>query len=452
MTYFRIFCISCLVVLFTNMNAGAYPPKWLQDHLGGSLKIDGVYYGVSFASFKGKAPDYRAMRLAKDRALDELSYQLSVSVKSDFETRILKKGKFEEEQVASSLFVSTRKILSGIKEQDRWTDREKGRYWVLLTIDRRKAEQQVEQQKFANEVVNRLEYKQDEISEGINKIASVLDRHLSAYSARMEHYDKLLKTIDKKVGAAGDQTKGEYEYIRQAIQGIENRQKEYDEKMAGAQSRQEKQIAALMRQNKMFQQLLTQLSGKIQQDYFLALTDDDLKHSALNPEFQVQIESAKGPGANYYNKEKIRFHIRATRDCYIKVIYLSSTDEDSGSLKKMNTLLFPNIHDKNNWIGTDQTKIIGRYEELEVQPPFGKDVITVVASERQFSDLEEIFSAADGGYYTEVTANTRGAIQVRTRGINVVQTVNGTGSGSNSGPGRKSGVASDTCFIVSHPR
>jgi hypothetical protein len=268
----------------------------------------------------------------------------------------------------------------------------------------------------------------------------------------MEHYNKMLVTIDKKVGTANEQTKGEYEYIRKAIEGIEDRQKKYDEKMAGVQYQQQTQIAALMHQNKIFQQLLEQLSGKIQQDYFLALTDDDLKQNALNPDFTVQIESSKGPGAIYYNKEKIQFNIRATRGCYIKVIYLSSTDGGSGSLKKMNTLLFPNVHDKNNWISAGQAKIIGRFEELEVQPPFGKDVITVVASEKQFSDLEETYRAAGGGYYTEATENTRGAIQVRTRGLSVVQPAGGTISDTTPGSGMSPGVASDTCFIVSHPR
>lgn len=166
----------------------------------------------------------------------------------------------------------------------------------------------------------------------------------------------------------------------------------------------------------------------------------------------MQIKPDKGQGASYYSKEKIRFLVKASRGCYIKIIYLSSAVEGSGSRKKMNTLLFPNIHDKDNWIRAGETKTIGRYGELEVEPPFGKDVITVVASENQFTDLDETLRQAAGGYYSEVTANTRGAIRMRTRGIGVIKATADSTTTGNLQPSPQDGIASDTCFIVSHPR
>ena len=76
--------------------------------------------------------------------------------------------------------------------------------------------------------------------------------------------------------------------------------------------------------------------------------------------------------------------------------------------------------------------------EIEVNKPYGMDVVTVVASERQFTDLEDILKNT---IKEEVTSNTRGALQIRSRGIGVVQPLSITKS-----------VATDTCFIVSHSK
>jgi len=252
------------IFLFSStLGAASRQPQWLHSHLNGTLKLTGVYHGISFADYRGKKPGYDAMRLARDRALDDLCYQLSVSVKSDFKNRILIKSGYEEEKIASSLFVSSRKVLSGVREKDRWTDSRGRRHWVLLTIDRRNADEQLQQQKFINEVVGRLDRKQDEILEGTKKIAGLLDRHMSIYSQQMKHYEKLLQSIDQKVTSASDQTKMEYDQIRQTITSLEKRQKLHDERMAGFSQQQSKQIAELVHQNKILQNHLIQLSKKI---------------------------------------------------------------------------------------------------------------------------------------------------------------------------------------------
>ena len=429
----------------------AAPPPWLRDHLNGRLDLPGVYYGISFADYKGKTPGYDTMRMAKDRALDELCYQLSVSVKSEYENKLLKKGRYEEEQIASSLLVTSRKVLSGVSEKDRYTDSRRHRYWVLLTIARGRADQQMEQQKFINEVTDRLEHRQGEIQNGVERIALVLDRQMAVYNEQMEHYGRLLKAIDQKVGAADDRSRQEYQQIRDVILRLEARQQAVDEQMRQQSDRQQEQIAQLMRQNRQLQNILLQLADKVQQDYFLALTSDDLQNSGQNPDFSVTIHPEKGQGATYYHGEKIRFQVKASRDCYIKVIYLSSTDETSGGSKKMNTLLFPNPHDRDNRIKAGRAHIIGRYDELEVQAPYGRDVITVMASVNQFTDVKELIEDGTGGFYAEVTTDTREAIQIRTRGISVVRPA----SASKPAGGKKEShpvkLASDTCLIVSRP-
>jgi hypothetical protein len=320
---------------------------------------------------------------------------------------------------------------------------------VLVTIDKKKADRQLEEQKFIHEVVDRLENKQDEIISGIKKIATLLNQNMQLYADRMQHFEKLLATIDKKVSSAGADTKNEYALIQQEIKALEQNRRKQAERFESAQHAQSQQIADIMRQNKMLQDLLVQISGKIQKDYFLALADDDVKRKERTSNFWVKIEPEKGQGADYYAGDKIRFRVRASRGCYIKVIYLTSAGKSRKSEKRMNILLFPNEHDRDNWIGAGETKLIGKHGELEIQPPFGKDVVTIIASEKQFTDLEENIKQAAGGYYSVVTGNTRDAIRVR--GLGVVQPATSEYKGS-AQPADSGTVTSDTCFLVSHPR
>ena len=94
------------------------------------------------------------------------------------------------------------------------------------------------------------------------------------------------------------------------------------------------------------------------------------------------------------------------------------------------------------------TKIIGKLGELEVQPPFGKDVITVIASEKQFTDIKETLRKAEGGYYSKTVSSTRGAVAFR--GVGVVQPVNLPIGTMDQGTTATTQIATDTCFIVSH--
>jgi len=438
------FLISLPVTSFAAFTS--YPPAWINDHQNGSLKQAGFYHGISFVDFEGGTPGYDDMRLAKDRALDELCYQLSVSVKSQFKESLSQQGNFDEQHVASSLFVSTRKTLSGIKEKGKWTDSKKQRHWVLVVIDRKNADRQVKQQKFINEVVDRLENRQDEILKGTKEIANILNRNMKAFDDRMVQLQNLLKEIEKKTDASGESTRKEYADIRSQIEQLERTRKQHLSKIESAQQQQSQKLDELISQNKEFKNLLNHIAGSIKNDYFLALTDDDVKHGGKSRDFKIRIESEKGQGADYYNGEKIKFKIKATQDCYIKVIYLSCAGKGRKT-QTINTLLFPNVHDQNNRLKAGETKVIGKLGELEVQPPFGKDVITIIASEKQFTDIKETLRKAEGGYYSETVSSTRGAVAFR--GVGVVQPANLPVGAQDQGTIATTQTATDTCFIVS---
>ena len=437
-TYWKAVALTVLLIIPGMGHASNYP-QWLQAYNDGTLNMNQVYYGVGSADFAGNSPGYESKRRSKDRALDELCYQLSVSVKSEFKEKLVQKGQQADQDIASSLFVSTKKVFSGIREKYAWADTQNNVYWVMVVIDKAEADRQVKQQDFVKEVVDRLENNQQEIADGMKKMTVVLNEQMQFYKKRMNNFEKLLNTIDKKVGSAGDHTKAEYTGIKSEINNLGNKWDKQEEMLRD----QNKKMEALMSQNKALQELLSKISNNIHEDHFLALTQDDVKNQSRNPEFNVKITPLKGQGADYYDGESIRFRVEASRDCYIKVIYLSSVGDSAAGETRMNTLLFPNYHDRNNFIRAGRPTIIGKMGELVVQTPYGKDIVTVVASLSQFTDIEESLhkAAASGQYYQKVTRNISDA--VKSRGIGVV---------APPSTGKMSAAAgsfvSDTCFII----
>ena len=188
---YRKALVLVLLLIIPGVGHSSNSPQWLQAYQDGTLKLTNVYYGVGSSNFYGDSPDDDSRRRSKDRALDELCYQLSVSIKSEFKENMVQKGKYSDQEVASSLFVSTRKVFSGIREKHKWTDNQNNVYWVMVAIDRAEADRQVKQQDFVKEVVDRLENNQEEIATGLKKIANILvhqgkEARLDGRQARVE--------------------------------------------------------------------------------------------------------------------------------------------------------------------------------------------------------------------------------------------------------------------------
>ena len=119
--YYKPYLTACFLSIFIFSFApkcfATEQPAWIKAYTDGSLNLPSVYYGVGFAPYKKKSPDYDARRLAKNRALDELCYQISVSITSQFKEHFIQNSNYGDQNVSSSLFVSTHKELSGIEEK-----------------------------------------------------------------------------------------------------------------------------------------------------------------------------------------------------------------------------------------------------------------------------------------------------------------------------------------------
>ncbi len=118
-------------------------------------------------------------------------------------------------------------------------------------------------------------------------------------------------------------------------------------------------------------------------------------------DFKIKITTV-GLKRNFKNGEKIRFKIRAEKDCHIAVF----CHQIDGST----VLLFPNVWDKKTLIKANTDIIVPKVNskkfEIVVGPPFGSDVIQVIACARKstlHSKMERLVKSQSSPGYRSIT-------------------------------------------------
>jgi hypothetical protein len=112
----------------------------------------------------------------------------------------------------------------------------------------------------------------------------------------------------------------------------------------------------------------------------------DLMKSS-NEGLETRVWTARGNGATYRDGENLVIRFFANRPCFIKVYHIDVN-------KKM-SLIFPNDYYSDNRIEADKIYSIpdDHYPfRFELGEPYGTEFIKVIASTRQFEDIEEAFS------------------------------------------------------------
>ena len=110
-------------------------------------------------------------------------------------------------------------------------------------------------------------------------------------------------------------------------------------------------------------------------------------------DFQIFISTNRGEGGVFKEGEYLKLFLLASRDSYIKLYHID--------VKGKTALIFPNRFEKNNYLpGGEILEFPGKRSpfQFRIVPPYGTEIIKVVASTRQFSSLEKDFS--DLGYAT----------------------------------------------------
>ena len=100
----------------------------------------------------------------------------------------------------------------------------------------------------------------------------------------------------------------------------------------------------------------------------------------------------KGCGATYHVGESAVISVRCSRDCFVKVFHLSA----EGELQ----MVFPNQWDRDNALASGKVHTIGDstyHFEYEIVEPQGAELVTVVASETQFGDLDAVATEVKAG-------------------------------------------------------
>ena len=113
---------------------------------------------------------------------------------------------------------------------------------------------------------------------------------------------------------------------------------------------------------------------------------------------ETRVWTARGNGATYRDGENLVIRFFANRPCFIKVYHID--------VNRKTSLIFPNDYYSDNRIEAGKIYSIpdDHYPfRFELGAPYGTEFIKVIASTRQFEDIEEAFSdlgEADGRVMT----------------------------------------------------
>jgi len=122
---------------------------------------------------------------------------------------------------------------------------------------------------------------------------------------------------------------------------------------------------------------------------------------------RVRLWPEHGDGATYLDGQDLVLNFTANQDCYIKMYHIDVNGRVS--------LILPNQYSQDNFFRANRTYRIppaGAPYQFQLGKPYGVEFIKVIASSRQFSDIERAF--------TDLGRASRSLV---TRGL----TVNGTG-------------------------
>ncbi|MBA7710790.1 hypothetical protein ES703_119737 [subsurface metagenome] len=94
--------------------------------------------------------------------------------------------------------------------------------------------------------------------------------------------------------------------------------------------------------------------------------------------FELSVWPDKGEGAVYREGEKVIFHFRANKDCYVYLYHMDSSG--------MVNVIFPNGYNEENFIKANRTYSIPSSLmnfDFIVVPPFGSEMIKAIATQQQ---------------------------------------------------------------------
>jgi hypothetical protein len=129
------------------------------------------------------------------------------------------------------------------------------------------------------------------------------------------------------------------------------------------------------------------VSDRIDQQVRVALDDQFAAFkagAAAGSPLAVNAWVDRGCGATYPVGSQMVVYVRCSKDCWVKVFHTSADGETK--------LLFPNKVDRNNRLAGGEVHPLGDASypfQFDITPPLGVEMISVVASDKAFSDAGE---------------------------------------------------------------
>jgi hypothetical protein len=286
-----------------------------------------------------------------------------VDIQSYYEKKL---SSYKVDEIKSSLMLSARLILNGIKIYDQWTDCKEKQHWVMVSINRSMADNQVKAQGFISQVLKCLKSDQKEIRKSIDSMNDIISMRMKRIERQYDHLIKLSKVLDNKLTASLTQKEKNY---RDLIKHIEMLTHQFNQ----SHQQKNKQMSTMINAQQQLIKDVEKISQNIQSDYFLSYIKDDV--AIPKSDLHVRIVAENGR-KDFYEGENIRFWVKSNQDCFIKVLYISKTGKEF--------MIFPNVHDKINFLKAGVQKTVGERNDLKVIQPLGLDTVTVVASKAQF--------------------------------------------------------------------
>lgn len=211
------------------------------------------------------------------------------------------------------------------------------------------------------------------------KIVSTLKNNEQITGADLQHFQNHLRVfqsiLEKKLGAADTQTRSRFTEISQLLNKIF-----------------ETSSANIKPDSELYTVLKT-IIAKTRNDLILAMANEEaLRHA--DTVTLATIRPNRGHGGAYRANETVQLAVTALQDSFIQIFFLSfPRDKDSAPV--LQPLVFsPAPGKKSVFLSGGDTLILGEDGSFVIEPPFGSDLIIVVATK------EEIQPAVSKDSYT----------------------------------------------------
>lgn len=145
----------------------------------------------------------------------------------------------------------------------------------------------------------------------------------------------------------------------------------------------------------------------------IAAAADSMGDIGKNNDFKLDLWIDKGNGATYREGEKLFVNLKADRDCYVKLVYLTASGDK--------IVIFPNEYDRNTKIQGNRNYLIPNATagfDFVIEPPFGAEMLIVFASTKP---LPVDYGEKLGGGMVKLNESISVIAKMNRRGVAVTQ-------------------------------